>query len=193
MQYLVGTGADVSVIPPSQQECKHPQNLLLEAINNTSIPTYGTRSLTLNLGFWRTFCWAFIIADVRKPILGADFLHTFSLLVDVKHHQLLDGLTQLHVRGIATQDPPLSPTLQPKEPVDFAALIHEFPSVTRPCIADHSPRHDVTHYIPTTGREGVMWRTYFILTELTHLCFSFITHLTISRDVNCSLSRGDIK
>ncbi len=152
MQFLVGTGADVSVIPPSQQECKHPQNLLLEAINNTSIPTYRTRSLTLNLGLWRTFCWAFIVADVRKPILGADFLHNFSLLVDVKHHQLLDGLTQLHVRGIATQDPPLSPTLQPKEPVDFAALLHEFPSVTPPCIADHSPRHDVTHHIPTTGR-----------------------------------------
>ena len=28
---------------------------------------------------------AFITADVRKPILGADFLRHFSLLVDVKH------------------------------------------------------------------------------------------------------------
>ncbi len=107
---------------------------------NLKLPPYGTRSLTLNLGLRRTFHWAFIVADVRKPILGADLLYNFSLLVDVKHHQLLNGLTRLRVQGIATQDPPLSPTLQRKEPVnDFAALLREFPSVTRPCITDHPP------------------------------------------------------
>ena len=60
----------------------------LEAVNSTSIPTFGTRSLTLTLGLRRTFRWPFIIADVRKPVLGADFLHHFNLLVDVKHHKL---------------------------------------------------------------------------------------------------------
>ena len=95
MQFLVDTGADVSVIPPSAAERKHPQTLQLQAVNHTSISTYGIRSLTLNLGLQCTFRWAFIVADVRKPILGADFLHNFSLLVDIKHHQLLDGLTQL--------------------------------------------------------------------------------------------------
>ena len=100
MQFLIDTGADISVIPPSPLERKHPQTLRLEAVNHTPIQTYGTRLLTLNLGLRCTFRWAFTVADVRKPIIGADLLHHFSLLVDVKHHQLLDGLTQLRIQGI---------------------------------------------------------------------------------------------
>ena len=152
MQFLVDTGADVSVIPPSPFERKHPQSLCLEAVNHTSIPTYGTRSLTLNLGLRRTFHWAFIIADVRKPILGADFLHHFSLLVDIKHHKLMDGLTHLHIQGIAAPDPSLSPTLQSHKPTNkFEALLRDFPSVTQPCISERPVQHNVTHHIRTSG------------------------------------------
>ncbi len=104
MSFLVDTGADVSEIPPSPSECKHPHSLHFEAVNHASIPTYGTRSLTLNLGLRRTFRWVFTIAVVRKPIIGADFLHHFSVLVDIKHHMLRDGLTQLAIQGITTSN-----------------------------------------------------------------------------------------
>ena len=74
------TGAAVSVIPPSQTDFKCPQlNFTLQAVNNTSITTYGSQSLTLNLGLSRTICWIFIIADIQHPILGADFLRNYSL------------------------------------------------------------------------------------------------------------------
>ena len=152
MHFLVDTGADVSIIPPTSHERKHPQPLQLEAVNHTPIPTYGTRSLTLNLGLRRTFRWAFIIADVHKPIIGADFLHHFNLLVDIKHHQLLDGLTQLCVQGVAVTDSSPSPTLQPQEPEnEFTALLKEFPSLTRPQLSDTPVKHTVTHHIRTTG------------------------------------------
>ena len=151
-QFLVDTGADVSVIPPSPLECKHPQSLCLEAINHTSISTYGTRSLTLNLGLRRTFSWEFIVADVRKPILGADYLHHCSLLVDIKNHQLRDGVTQLRIQGIAAPDLSPSPSLQFREPAnEFAALLLVFPSVTQPCISERPVQHNVTHHIRTTG------------------------------------------
>ena len=78
--------------------------LQLHAVNNTSIPTFGTRSLTLSLGLRRTFRWALILADVRQPILVADFLCHFNLSVDIVHHQLLDGVTHLSIQGIATSD-----------------------------------------------------------------------------------------
>jgi len=72
--FLVDTGAEVSVIPPSRTDCRNLQgNFTLQAVNNTAIATYGTRSLTLDLGLRRTFRWIFV-ADVKKPILGADFL-----------------------------------------------------------------------------------------------------------------------
>ena len=83
-RFIVDTGAEVSVIPPSRTDRKHRQdNQTLQAVNNTSIATFGTRSLTLDLRLRRTFRWVFVIADVKNPILGADFLRHFSLLVDV--------------------------------------------------------------------------------------------------------------
>ena len=83
-RFLVDTGAAVSVIPPSRTERLHQrQNLSLQASNNTKIATYDMRSLSLELGLRRTFRWVFVIADVKKPILGADFLHHFNLLVDM--------------------------------------------------------------------------------------------------------------
>ena len=147
MQFLVETGADVSVVPPSAAERKHPQTLQLQAVNHTSVSTYGICSLTLNLGLRRTFHWAFIIADVQKTILGTDFLHNFSLLVNIKHHQLLDGL---HIQGIAAPDSSLGPTLQPHEPAnEFAAILCDFPSVTQQCVSDRP----VLHHVITFGEQ----------------------------------------
>lgn len=80
---LVDTGAEVSVVPASRADRKRQQDFSLSAVNNTSITTFGKRSLSLNLGLWRTFRWIFVVADVQKPIIGADFLHHFGLLVDL--------------------------------------------------------------------------------------------------------------
>ena len=43
-----------------------------------SIRTHGKHSLTLNLGLRRLLPWIFIIADVQKPILGADSYETLD-------------------------------------------------------------------------------------------------------------------
>ena len=124
----------------------------LQAINNIPIPTYGTRSLTLNLGLRRIFHWAFILADVKRPILGADFLHHFSLDVDVKNHQLLDGLTNLRVQGIASLEQPPSPTLQFRgSDNQFSALRREFPSTTQVSSMNQPVQHHISHHIQTNG------------------------------------------
>lgn len=50
-RFLVDTGAEASVIPPSPAERKHRQERSsLQAVNGTPIATYGSRSLTLDLG-----------------------------------------------------------------------------------------------------------------------------------------------
>lgn len=99
--FLVDTGAEVSIIPPSSSDrtAHHHSQFSFQAVNSTHIPTYGVRSLTLDLGLRRTFRWTFIVADVKKPILGADFLSKFSLLVDVRHCRLSDTTTHLKVQG----------------------------------------------------------------------------------------------
>ena len=69
IRFLVDTGSEISVIPPSASDRNHvPDTLSSTAVNNTSIPTYGKRLLNLNLGLRRPFAWVFIIADTRRPI-----------------------------------------------------------------------------------------------------------------------------
>ena len=143
----------MSVIPPSRRDSHRPtDNLTLQAVNNTPIPTYGKKSLTLDFGLRRTFHWVFVIARVQHPILGADFLRHFSLLVDMRHRQLLDGLTALRIQGVQCQVQSPSPTILPRGPVStYEAMLAEFPLITRPCTSDAPIKHDVTHHIQTTG------------------------------------------
>ena len=153
VSFLVDTGAEVSVLPPSgPPSSRRPTGFDLRAANNSAIATFGTCSLTLNLGLRRTFRWIFVVADVKNPILGADFLRHYNLLVDVGRNRLLDMLTQLQVQGIVSHDPSPSPTVQPTEPKsEYEAILLEFPAVTQPCYGEHPVKHDVTHHVETTG------------------------------------------
>lgn len=67
----------------------------LFAANGTSIKVYGATTLKVNLGLRREFVWSFIIADVTTPIIGADFISNFGLLIDLKRNRLIDTLTGL--------------------------------------------------------------------------------------------------
>ena len=83
-QFLVDTGVEVSVLPATGFEQRtRPRGVSLLAANNTSIRTYGTHTLILHFGS-NTYRWNFIVADVSRPLVGADFLRSYSLLVDLK-------------------------------------------------------------------------------------------------------------
>ena len=154
-RFLVDTGSEVSVIPLSLSDRRRsPDPLTLMAVNNTHIRTYGKRSLTLNLQLRRSLPWIFIIADVQKPILGADFLRHFGLLVDIQRHKLIDTSTHLQVQGILSSDPTPGTSIRSlsKDPTNpYLSLLSEFPALTQ----THSPgtpaKHNIDHHIQTTG------------------------------------------
>lgn len=84
IQYLIDTGSDVSVYP--RKLVRGPiwsSTYQLYAANGTTIRTYGQITLEPNFGLRRTFLWRFIIADVRQPLIGADFLFFYYLLPDL--------------------------------------------------------------------------------------------------------------
>ena len=153
-RFLVDTGAEVSVLPPSRSERRHrDEGCNLMAVNGSAIlSTYGKRSLTLDLGLRRTFRWVFVIANIKSPILGADFLRHYSLLVDMKHSRLVDAITQLQVQGLYSQVSSPSPALyRPQSTNTFTTIVTEYPAVFQPHLHSQYVEHDITHHIRTTG------------------------------------------
>ncbi|XP_044596955.1 uncharacterized protein LOC123273580 [Cotesia glomerata] len=104
VQFLVDTGADLCVFPRQRLRGSHAKSSYeLSAANGTPIATYGFVTLSLNLGLRRDFTWRFVIADVSKPILGADFLAHYGLLPDLQNSQLIDSTTLLTFKGKVTE------------------------------------------------------------------------------------------
>ena len=70
-------------------------NMQMQAANGTAIRTFGQRSVADELGLAKSFEWNFTIADVSKPILGADCLRHY--VVYLKCKRLMDAETFLTV------------------------------------------------------------------------------------------------
>ena len=150
MQFLVDTGADVSVIPRTRTNGTLQRRFFqLYAANGTVIPTYGTKRLKLDLGLRREFAWNFVVAEVTQPILCNDFLHEYDLLPDLRGRRLLDATTTLTAKGcLITADTPTLTTVDANNA--YHDILREYIEVTLP--AKYSePRHPVRHHITTKG------------------------------------------
>nr|VZI22549.1 unnamed protein product [Spirometra erinaceieuropaei] len=151
-KFLVDSGAEVSVVPPTPTERKTRSSFCLTAANNSSISTFGQRSITLDLGLSRIFRWVFIIADVSVALIGADFLAHFNLLVDLKNRRLVDCITDLHARCQSDVNPCVNPlTVMPISDCPFHSLLRQFPRLTNPSFRELDIKHTVTHHISTNG------------------------------------------
>ena len=79
-RFLVDTGSSYSILPhKSQQPHSAPFS---------PIPCWGGRKVHVAAG-GRRFSWTFLLADVALPIIGADFLKHFGLLVNIGEMGLL--------------------------------------------------------------------------------------------------------
>ena len=93
----------------------------------------------------------FVITNIHKPIIGANFLHHFGLLVNMKRPQLVDKVIQMCVEGICALDPSPSPSITPQYNNCYLWLLSDFPELTQLCSADTPARHDITHHIMMSG------------------------------------------
>lgn len=94
--FRVDTGSDLCVFPKaSVRERRQRTHYQLYAANGSPINTYDWIHLNLNLGLRRVFQWRFVVAVLNKPIHCADFLIFYHLLIDMRNHRLIDGITQL--------------------------------------------------------------------------------------------------
>ena len=149
--FLVDTGAQISVIPPDPKKNSKPSSYTLQAANGSKIETYGEIALTLNLGLRRSFPWIFTIAQVKTPILGADFLSNFNLSVNMTTQSLVDGNTELTKRGIASVYESTGICATVPVTKGLQELIKKFPTLTTPFEHSDEVRHTAKHHIITTG------------------------------------------
>lgn len=149
---MIDTGADISVLPRKyHQNNTRNCDFTLSAANGTTISTYGQKLLNLNLGLRRSFIHSFIIADVKHPIIGADFLRKFNILVDLRNRQLIDHNTKLMVNGITKEVDTPSP-LHFIVTNSYSFLFKKFSSLSEPPNYNKPVTHNVVHHILTRGQ-----------------------------------------
>lgn len=149
VQFLVDSGSDVSILPKKFKASRVASDYSLTAANGTSIQTFGTRLMTVDFGFKRKMDFIFIVANVPKAILGADFLKHFGLIVDIRNRKLLDsasfyakgGVMQTSVIGVKTIS----------SNVKYEDLLKEFSEITKIKINPYPVKHDTVHHIETFG------------------------------------------
>ncbi|XP_028161135.1 uncharacterized protein LOC114353365 [Ostrinia furnacalis] len=138
--FLIDIGANISVIPKRSSQQMKPTTFNLYAANNTIIPTYGEKTLELDLGLRRPFRWKFIIAAVSKPIIGADFLEYHKILVDIAGRSLRDEVTNLSVKTKISNYP--TPTIRSIDSSQkYHDILAEFPEITRISTMKETPKH----------------------------------------------------
>uniref|UniRef100_A0A6A7FZM5 Gag-pol polyprotein n=1 Tax=Hirondellea gigas TaxID=1518452 RepID=A0A6A7FZM5_9CRUS len=152
--FLVDTGATVSIIPPNKSTIRSTQpQASLRAANCTKNQVYSQVSLTIDIGLCREFKRLFLLADVEQPILGADFLSHFNLLVDMRKKTIKDETTTLDKNcplvnainfAITTEIPDHIPNC-------YQELLNKFPDLCNIGRFKEPPKHGIIHHIPTNG------------------------------------------
>lgn len=107
----------------------------LYAANGSTIRTFGERFMELNIGLRRPLKWYFIVADIVRPIIGADLLNHTGISTK-------GFLYNTNYSSISTINPESSP---------FQRILVEFPNLSKPTRIPQNPSHGVEHHIVTQG------------------------------------------
>ena len=149
--YLVDTGAEVSVYPASVQERKsQPPSSTLTAANGTSIHTWGKRKVFLAIGQKGQYQHEFYLAEVTRPILGADFFIKHGLAIDLRGKRLL-SLDNMSILLRETKSPFTLSDLGFPLKHEHDSLLQQFPELLTPHFHQCNNKHGVEHHIITQG------------------------------------------
>lgn len=151
IQFLVDTGADVSVIPPKPADkIKKHSTPTFYAANGSPIKSFGQRRLNLSFGLRRNLTWNFYIADVKTAIIGSDFLKAYDLLVDMRRGKLIDKTTLMESRGNLTKNLDIKLLIR-KTDNKFSNILSEYSDLTILNSNKTPITTSTTHHIVTTG------------------------------------------
>ena len=157
LHFLVDTGSIITVIPRKYAKYITPTTQILTAANGSNIRTYGTSTLQIAIPqLRRSFQWNCFVADVTVPLLGADFLKHYKLLVDMTDKHLVDKETGFHIKCkpcLNKEILSLYPifAIDTKLPKSISTLLTKYKSLTSDFTAIEPVKHNTKHHINTNG------------------------------------------
>lgn len=134
----------------SQYELR-PTAVQLYAANGTPIKAFGEQIVKLNLGLRREFCWPFVVADVTSPIIGADFISHFDLLIDLRRSRLIDNTTKLESSCSIDANAAVFVIKTFDSTSPFASLLSEYTDITKLSPYGTTTKSTILHHIETNG------------------------------------------
>lgn len=123
----------------------------LYAVNGSPITVYVSIIKKLDIGLKKHFIWIFLVADVSTPIIGADFLVNFDLLVDVKRKQLIDRTSFFAASGKVIKDDLCTRVKAFNIADPYADLFKLFPEILTLAPLGKSSCAQAIHFIETKG------------------------------------------
>ena len=169
IDFLIDTGSSISLIPFSLSKLLScvlsSSSIYLKAADGRSIAVHGQTHLKLsNSSLRRSFIWVFVVADVSKPILGADFLSNFHINVNCSERAIVDTNTKFCAPCISKLVPEYL-ACSVKFPENFPAfvppLFEKYPALLMPEQIDYSvcvQGPSVQHTIDTGSARPVFAR-----------------------------------
>ena len=87
LKFIIDSGSNTSLISCDYMKPSEQYNDFAIAASNTRITIFGARYVDVNVG--GEICqWKFLIADIRRNIIGCDFLKHFKFSYDFKNATL---------------------------------------------------------------------------------------------------------
>ena len=78
LEFLIDMGSSCSVLPMDPNSRDRTEDYL-SAVNENSVPTFGSKNITIDLGGPVPLNWEFCIAETLKPIIGIAFYRILIL------------------------------------------------------------------------------------------------------------------
>ena len=153
----------------------------LPHLEKDTLPTIGKRTFNSN----------FILAQVSQPILGAEFFCSEGLLIDCQGKHLVDAYNYTsHKDHVASTGVNKSINglhgviISSTSQSGFADILNEFVSLTQPRFSTSDNKHDVQHYIVTSGprAHAKAWRLFPAKLAAARCKFARIEDLRIVAD-----------
>jgi cleavage and polyadenylation specificity factor subunit 1 len=149
-KFLIDSGASLSCYPQSLTSRRTKDKSTLYAANGSIISTYGTVNLKLDFGLGKYFVWKFVVAEVAHPIIGADFLQRFGLLIDVRNRLLIDRKSSSTVTANRSSGQSINLTLISRNH-PYQSTLAKYPELFVDKLNTKSKDNVITHCIETTG------------------------------------------